>query len=619
VVENIENFPALAPGVSWFVALPDCDAGAAARALADVAPRAVAHPSGRPWLLGAWRDDEVVIAQAGEAKIALLGHHAVSGRRLHDVARRARSVADINESFDGSFHLIASVRGTVRVQGTVLGLRPVYTARTGPVTIAADRADVLAALIGAGVDDEQLALRLLFPPFLHPVTDRPVWRDVQPVEPDHHVVLDEAGRDRALRRWTPPEPALSMPEGAAALREALSRAVAARLDGDRPFTCDLSGLDSTAILGLAAHHGARVTAITFANPDPRDDDVMVARRTVSALPTVEHVVMPASDTPLFYDGLLDPSDRLDEPCDSQTDRDRFLSLIAIAARRGPRVHFNGFGGDEALQGALNHLHGMARRNPRVAFGHIRGLRAKFRWSYREVLRQLVRNRPYREWLDRTADGLTAPAPQMRTPLLDWSWPPRFAPWVTPKAVEAACELIKRRVADAEPLSPNRGLHFDLAAMRAGARGARHYDQVARGLGVATSSPFYDDQVVTAALAVQPQHRLNPWLYKPLIVEALRGILPAPSLERTSKADWSVAHATDQRTNRAKLLEIADDSRLAERGLIDAEALRAHARRPPSRNFHRGIFDPTAGCERWLRSLDVTPAYLEGRSNVSQVA
>jgi asparagine synthase (glutamine-hydrolysing) len=137
--------------------------------------------------------------------------------------------------------------------------------------------------------------------------------------------------------------------------------------------------------------------------------------------------------------------------------------------------------------------------------------------------------------------------------------------------------------------------------------------------VATSSPFYDDQVVTAALAVQPQHRLNPWLYKPLIVEALRGILPAPSLERTSKADWSVAHATDQRTNRAKLLEIADDSRLAERGLIDAEALRAHARRPPSRNFHRGIFDPTAGCERWLRSLDVTPAYLEGRSNVSQVA
>jgi len=156
-------------------------------------------------------------------------------------------------------------------------------------------------------------------------------------------------------------------------------------------------------------------------------------------------------------------------------------------------------------------------------------------------------------------------------------------------------------------------------MRGGARGARHYDQVARGIGVSTSSPFYDDKVVTVALAVEPQHRLNPWLYKPLIVEALRGVVPAPSLERTTKADWSVAHARGQRTNRDKLLAIAEDSRLERLGLIDAEALRTLARKPLSREFHPGIFDPTAGCERWLRSLEATPTYLEGRPSVSQVA
>lgn len=620
MVENIESFPELGPGVSWFVALPDCDAGAAARTLEEIAPRAVAHPSGRPWLLGSWLDDEAVVARAGATRIALIGHHAVTGRRLHDVARNVSSVSEVYRyaaHFDGSFHLVASVRGSVRVQGTLLGLRPVFTARAGAVTIAADRADVLAALIGAGIDEEQLILRLLFLPVLPPVTDGPVWRGVERVEPDHHVLLDEAGRGRAVRHWTPPEPALSMSEGAVALREALSSAVAARLDGDRPVTCDLSGLDSTAICGLAARHGASVTAITLANPDPRDDDVMFARRTVNGFPTVEHVVMSASETPLYYDGVLDASDRLDEPC-SLIDRARYLSLIAEAGRRDPRVHFNGFGGDEALQGALNHLHGMMRSDPRVALSHIRGLRAKFRWSYREVFRQLISNRSYREWLDETADGLTAPTPKMRTPLLDWSWPPRFAPWVTPAAVEAARDLIKRQVDAAEPLAPQRGLHFDLTAMRYGARGGRHYDQVARGMGVSTSSPFYDDKVVTVALAVQPQHRLNPWLYKPLIVEALRGVVPAESLERTIKADWSVAHAIGQRTHRDKLLAIAEDSRLARRGLIDVDTLREYCRKPLSREFHPSIFDPTAGVERWLRSLEATPAHVEGRSSVSQV-
>jgi asparagine synthase (glutamine-hydrolysing) len=622
VVDNIESFPSLAPGVSWFVALPDCDAGPAARRLERIAPLAFAHPSGRPWLLGAWSDDEVAVAHAGELRIALLGHHGVTGQRLQDVARSVGSITDVDRyltHFDGSFHLVASVRGTVRVQGTVLGLRPVYTARSGAVTIAADRADVLAALTGAAVDEEQLTLRLLFPPVLPPVTDRTVWRGVERLEPDSYVLLDEAGRDRAVRHWTPPEPSLSLTEGAVALREALSSAVAARLDGDRPVSCDLSGLDSTAICSLAARNGAPVTAITFANPDPRDDDVMFARRTVSGFPSVEHVVMPPGDTPLFYDGLLDTSDRLDEPCNSLTDRARFLSLIGVAAKREPRVHFNGFGGDEALQGALNHLHGLMRSDPRVALGHIRGLRAKFRWSYREILRQLVGNRPYRDWLDKTADGLTAPTPNMRTPLLDWSWPPRFAPWVTPAAVETAHDLIKREVEAAEPLAPQRGLHFDLTAMRYGARGARHYDQVARGLGVATSSPFYDDKVVTVALSVEPQHRLNPWLYKPLIVEALRGVVPAPSLERTTKADWSVAHATGQRAHRDRLIAIADDSRLARLGLIDADTLRDWSRKPLSREFHPGIFDSTAGCERWLRSLETTHAYAEGSSNASQAA
>ncbi len=623
MVENIESFPQLAAGVPWFVALPDCDGGPAVAArLNGLAPRSLAHGSGRPWLLGSWPDGEATFAQAGRVRLALLGHHAISAPRLQDIARRAGSFDELERltsTLDGSFHLVAGIDGTVRIRGPILGLRPVFRARTEGICAASDRADVLAALSGAGIDEQRLALRLLLPPVLHPVTDQPVWHGVEAVQPDHWLVLDRSGRDRTLRHWTPPEPVLSRAAGAAALREALSSAVAARVDGGGQLSCDLAGLDSTALCALAGRQDARVLAITAENPDPRDDDVQWAQRTVSGLPTVDHEVIAVGDMPLFYANLLATTDRFDEPCWTEMDLARFSTLIGRAAHERSRLHLNGFGGDEALQGALNHLHGMIRTNPRVAFGHVRGLRARYRWSRREVLRQLLRDRPYRAWLAETAEHLTAATPRMQTPLLGWSWPPRFPPWVTPAALDAARDLIRAAVDTAQPLAATRGLHFDLEAMRSGARGARQYDQIARRIGVPTSSPFYDDKVVTAALAVRPEHRLSPWEYKPLIVEAMRGIVPAASLQRVTKADWSVAHEKGLRTNRDQLMALADDSRLERLGMIDVDRFRAICSRPLPRHLHPGVFDPTAGCERWLRSLDATTTPAERRSHEHQAA
>ena len=508
MAQPIDCFPALAPSVPWFVALPDnAAAGATAARLAAPAPLTIAHASGRPWLMGAWPGGEATVARAGGVTLVALGHHAITPGRLQDVARRVARSADVERltrSFAGSFHLLSSVDGDVRIQGTALGLRAVFRARVDGITIAADRADVLAALLGADVDGELLALHLMWPPVLHPVSSRPLWRGVDAVDPFDCLLLGRDGCARTMRRWSPPEPSLPLAAAAAGLREALSSAVEARVTrpGER-LSCDLAGLDSTSLCALAAHHGARVCALTAENPDPRDDDVDWGRRTADVLAGVEHEVVGVAGMPRFYDDALAIPDRFDEPSSTEMDLARYATMMRRAARYEPRMHLNGFGGDEALQGAVNHLHAMMRRNPRVALGHMRGMRAKFRWSYREIARQLVRDRPYRDWLAVIAGSLTEPPPKLQTPLLDWSWPPRFAPWITRSAVEAARAAIERAVPTAEPLADSRGLHFDLEAMRNGARGARRYDQLARRVGVATSAPFYDDHVVTAALAARP--------------------------------------------------------------------------------------------------------------------
>src|SRR4029453_17343503 len=301
---------------SWFVVLPDFES---TRPIADALrqqatqTQAISHPSGRPWLVGCWATDTVTNAQAGQTRIAVIGQHTVTPGQLADAAGRIRTVADLDRlaaSLVGSSHLVASVAGQVRVQGTVAGLRRVFHARIGGAAVAADRADVLAGLLDARLDEQRLALHLLEPHILYPLAGPPVWQGVSVLPTDHYLVLDGGTGQRSVRWWAPPDPAVPMAEGAALLREALSAAVAARVRRHDLVSCDLGGLDSTSICCLAAREEAKVVAYTAASPDPLADDADWAVRTVAGLGNVEHHIVSAEEIPLVYHGLLATDDQL---------------------------------------------------------------------------------------------------------------------------------------------------------------------------------------------------------------------------------------------------------------------------------------------------------------------
>ena len=592
----------------WFIALADCDpARAVSAALRDHATQAINHPSGRPWLLGRWPEGTVTTGRAGRTSIALIGQHPEMSDRVAEVAARVRAVADLDQlaaSLVGSSHLVASVDGRVRVQGTVTGVRRVFHAEVDGSSVAADRADVLARLLGAGLDERRLAVHLLEPPILYPLAGQPVWRGVELLPTNRYLVLAGDGRHRSIHWWDPPKPVVPMAEGAPALREALSAAVAARTRGRQLVSCDLGGVDSTAICSLAAHQEAKVTAYTLASPDPLADDVAWAARTVAGLGNVEHHVVPAEEMPLVYHGLSAMDDQLDEPFGDAVDRDRWLLIVERAAARGSGLHLDGMGGDELLYGSLAHLHSLVRTNPRIALRHLRGFTAKYRWSRGQVLRQLSDSSPYHVWLARVADTLTVLRPPMDGPLLDWGFTPRLPPWMTPAAVQGVRELIHAE-ADAriEPLGNERGQHRELETMRFVSRMARQLDQMAARIGVRLASPYYDDRVIEAGLAVRPEERITPWRYKPLIVEAMRGIVPDHSLTRQTKANGSCDEDPGLRRHRAELLALWENSRLGQLGLIDADALREMCTRPIPPNLQFGVLYQTVACEVWLRSLE----------------
>jgi asparagine synthase (glutamine-hydrolysing) len=548
----------------------------------------------------------------------VLGQHAVTEK---EAARAAGAgspeAADAYaRKWPGSHHLIACVDGTTLVRGTVTGVRSVFAA-TAPGThgahLLSDRADVLADLTGASLDEGRLAVHLLSPGILHPLTTHTVWRGVDVVPGDHRVLLDRDGRLRMSRCWSPPPAELPLAEGARLVRERLADAVTVRIAGRELVSADLGGVDSTAVVATAAQAGAKLVAYTAAVHDVLGDDVIYAQRTVEALGAVaEHHVMPASAVPLTFDRVDALDDNLDTPSPYAVNRHRRMYIIERAAERGSPLHLSGMGGDELFSGACAHVHGLLAHHPRTAWRLASGFTARHRWSRRTALAQLLDRRPYSSWLAQVAHDLTSPQPPMSVPMFTWGTPPRLPPWATRQAVEAAREQIHEQAKEAQPLSHGHGGHRELATMRTLARFARHIQHMSEPLGVTFAAPYYDDLLVEAALAVRPQDRVTPWRYKPLIEEAMNGIVPEVSRHRTTKAHAAFEEETGLRRHRPALLALWENSRLRDLGLIDITALHNWCLRPLAADLESALLHPTVGCETWLRTREqnhgsLTPA------------
>lgn len=601
---RLTTFPA-AP--SWFVVLPDRDAAQAVRVRLDAhATERIDHPSGRPWLLGAWPAGTVVTTQAGSAKVAVVGQHATTADDLRRRIQDVRSVHVLDRAADlitGSVHLAASVDGTTSVQGSATGVRRVYRARVGDVECAGDRADVLAFLGDEPVDPQRLALHLLEPPILYPVAGRPVWCGVAAVRPGIRLALGHDDSVDERTSWTPPHPERALQDGAGALRSALIAGIEARVRDRDLVSCDLGGVDSTAVCCVAAQTSGAVVAVTAASPDPLADDVAWAWRTVAARGDIEHHVIGADDMPLVYHGLGGNHAPLDEPSAVTVDRDRWLTIARVARERGSKFHLAGFGGDELLYGSVAHVADALRTQPRTAAGHLRGFTAKYRWPRRRVLRQLADRRSYDVWLRDVADAVALPAPPPDEPLLAWGFEPRLPPWATSYAVEVVRDQIRRAADGLAPSAPTRGQHRELEAMRFVSRIARQFEQLAAADGLTLAAPYYDDAVVTAGLSVHPLERVTPWRYKPLLAEAMRGIVPDDVRGRTTKANGTVDEEPGLRRHRADVLALWDDARLGELGLVDVDMLRRVCAGPMPPELPSGVLYQTIACEVWLRSLE----------------
>lgn len=594
-------------GELWFAVLPDSADGARAAAkLRGSAIKSVLHGSGRPWLLGNWPDAHLRLIEAGPRRLALLGRHSADAKALTSRLTRIGGIGDadrVTAALPGSFHAIVAMDRQIRVRGTASAARRVFHARVAGTTVAASRADVLASVLGSGVDGQVLALRLMSPAIAYPLEDRSVWQGVVGVPPDHCLVMRPDGTARTVRWWEPPPAELSMAKGAMAVRKALTEAVATCTAAGGTVSADMSGgLDSTTLCFLAARGPARIVTARWQGMDPGNDDEPWAARAAATLSGVEHVMIDRASTPLWFADLRGLRFPTEEPCPWVRDRAKLFDLTGRMSALGSRLHMCGGGGDELFTPLPAYLHDLVRRHPLAALKHVRRFRIDQRLTWPPLARALRDGRSFGRWLAGAADRLTAPVSPRDAMCVSWQPEPRMPPWATPAAVDTVRALLRDAAVRApRPLSPERGLHLALQCVRAGGDAVRQIDQALSGLGIDYAAPYTDDAVVAAALSVRLRERTARTRYKPLLAAAMRDIVPSQVLRRTTKGEYSADVHAGLRRHRGELLELFDDSLLARRGLIEPGAIGA-ALRPRAEAAGLDSLLMTLGCEIWLRSL-----------------
>ncbi|WP_344500645.1 asparagine synthase-related protein [Streptomyces enissocaesilis] len=586
--------------------LPDTDdAAALAKRLPIEGARTVSHASGRPWLIATLPDEQMVTGEAGADRLAVLGYSSATSAELREAVGRAVGVEafdELSHSLVGGFHLVAYAGGRLRVQGSAAGVRRVFYAVIGGVTVASDRADVLAELGGFGYDETALAIRLLRA-LPHPLGEQPLWRGVEPVPPESYLRIEEDGRGTAVRRWwRRPEPHLSRRAGAQLLRAALADAVAVRTRAGGVVHCDISGgMDSTPVTWFAAQGPAEIVAATAYNGDPGGmDDLRWARRALVAMPSVRHRTLSLDELPGFFEGAPELETRWDEPTAACLAAPRMKAFIQDALRYSVRMYLNGLGGDHLLCGLPNWEHTFFRRRPLLAWRRARTNRMLNGDSIATTALGLLDRRGYADWLRATVD--TARRERMESHSIGFGWDLRYAwpLWLTEEALRAVRDRVVSLSTAVEPLGPDRAGHAELAMIRAGAREVRGTGQLGAEAGLPFEAPLLDDRVVAACLAVRREERVAPLEFKPLMKEAMRGLLPEDFLSRTTKTGGSTQGVRGFAAHHSELLDLCVESPLIELGIADASRLRQYNRPQPGR-VPDSHFGTTVNCALFLRN------------------
>ncbi|NVB84269.1 MAG: asparagine synthase (glutamine-hydrolyzing) [Kofleriaceae bacterium] len=464
-----------------------------------------------------------------------------------------------------------------------LGVRPLHIcAHADRVYFASEAKAIFAAdpTIPRELDPVGLAETFTFWTVLAP---RTVFRGIEELRPGHvrvyrpDGITDRCYWDLSFPRYGE-ERGGSIAESADALRAALSRATARRLEcADVPVACYLSGgLDSSIIAALGRQiHGAGLRTFSLRFTDADLDESPFQRMMARELET-DHIEVEVSRADVA-DAFPTAIRHIERPI-LRTAPAPMLLLARRVREAGIKVVLTGEGADEMLAG----------------YDLFREARVRRFWAREpsSSLRPRLLERLY-PYLTRSPASARAMAREFFGRDLELHDSPTFAHGPRWRAAAALQRLlspdVRRAAANAgdpvdrmlaalpagfsswDPLA--RDQYLEVRTLLSGYLLSSQGDRVAMANSVEGRYPFLDVDVVELACSLPPDHKLRVLDEKHVLKRAAAGLVP-PSIIRRPKQPYRAPDAVAfcDEPLRGWVSEVLDERALRNTGLFDAAAV-----------------------------------------------
>ena len=506
-----------------------------------------------------------------------------------------------------------------------------YWAAKDGVLLLSTSARSIAKEVGADVNRAFLASFLVDGLPLGVMSRISPWDGVQAIAPFEMLRADRDLKDSSVNarpvQVSPSIEALGddendVEDGLVALRQALLEATYRRCAGhDGMISCDISGgVDSAANAYLLRSLHMNFDATHASSSSQYNLDDAWAKRIVNDVGASATFYPALGSTGLTFDAAAAfPNGYVPERpvmwCDTEGYAQALADRMAYArrppARRGRhhaedfdpspsvRVQLMGLGGDELFAPlpamAWSLAHQAPLRAVRLAISYCRSNRIPLRRG----IPSIVNNVRYGRWLSRSMREL---ASKGKTPKDDMLWSNGFA--FPSYMLNEAKELVRAPfdVGRLEPLNEDRSVNQALESLLGQAEIIRQVNEMFGQSGITWASIFVDPAVVRSALALPLKMRLHPYINKPSLYRAMRGLMPREIFARATKGEYTKDSYETFDAQRELLVDELAHGYVGQLGLIDRSSIKAKlSMRALPAEF---LFElkRLVAAERWMRSV-----------------
>ena len=385
-----------------------------------------------------------------------------------------------------------------------------------------------------------------------------------------------------------------------ALRQAMLEATFRWCERGGSISCDVSGgVDSAANAYLlrALHVDFNVTHASSSSQYNLDD--MWARRIVNDVGAPAAFYPAIGSTGLTYDASVPfPNGYIPETPPMWCDTEGYAQALADRPRPAG-LQFTGLGGDElfallpVMEWSLAHQAPL--RAPYLAVRYCLNHRVPLRRGIPSVASRIE----YGRWIDRSMREL---ASKGSTPNDDLSWSGGFS---FPAYLSNEAKELLHSPLDAgslQPMNRDRTVHQVLESLLGQAAIIRQVnDMLGRGR-TRWASIFVEPGVVRAALSLPLKMRRHPYLNKPMLYRAMRGLMPREIFARATKGEYSQDSYETLYARREHLVGDLADGAVADLGLIDRKALKSKLSMQALSSEFLFELKRLVAAERWIRSV-----------------